>query len=144
MHEFPHWYRVGTRVEGQAGDVTLRSEGLPALPTAPPAEFDGPGDRWSPETLLVGAVCDCFVLGFKSIAAASRLEWRALEVRVEGKLDRIDKRTRFTEISIEAELTVPSGAEKRAPRLLEKAEEICLITSSLSARVQLRHNVVVV
>ena len=143
MHEFPHLYRVGTRVAGPAGDVVLRSENLPDLATAPPAEFDGPGDRWSPETLLVGAVCDCFVLGFKAIAAASRLEWRVLDVRVEGKLERIDKRMRFTEISIVAELTVPSGAETRAPRLLEKAEENCLITNSLSAHVQLRQSVVI-
>ena len=143
MHEFPHLYRVGTHVVADAPDVVLSSVGLPDLATAPPAEFDGPGDRWSPETLLVGAVCDCFVLGFKSIAAASRLEWRALDVSVEGKLERIDKRTRFTEMSIVAELTVPSGAEKRAPRLLEKAEEICLITNSLSARVQFAGNVVV-
>ena len=143
MHEFPHLYRVGTRVAGPSGDVVLRSDALPDLETAPPAEFDGPGDRWSPETLLVGAVCDCFVLGFKAIAAASKLEWRALDVRVEGKLDRIDKRMRFTEISITAELTVPSGSEQRAPRLLEKAEENCLITNSLSAHVQLRHDVVI-
>ena len=143
MHGFPHLYRVGSHVMGQTGDVVLRASGLPDLATAPPVEFDGPGDRWSPETLLVGAVCDCFVLGFKAIAAASKLEWRALDVRVEGKLERIDKRTRFTEISIAADLTVPSGAESRAPRLLEKAEEICLITNSLSARVQFAGNVVV-
>jgi len=143
MHEFPHLYRVGARVVPDAPDVVLRSDGLPEIVTAPPVEFDGPGDRWSPETLLVGAVCDCFVLGFKSIASASRLEWLTLDVRVEGKLERIDKRTRFTEISIAAELTVPSGAENRAPRLLEKAEEICLITNSLSARVQFAGNVVV-
>src|SRR5215831_5350691 len=118
MHDFPHLYRVGTRVAGPSGDVVLSSKNLPALATAPPPEFDGPGDRWSPETLLVGAVCDCFVLGFKAIAAASKLEWRALDVHVEGKLDRVEKRSCFTEITISAELTVPSGAEKRAPRLL--------------------------
>ena len=137
MHDFPHRYSAGTRVAGVDGDVVLASEGLPDLATAPPKEFDGPGDKWSPETLLVAAVCDCFVLGFKAIAAASKLTWTELAVDVVGTLDRVERKTRFTEISISARLKVPAGQEGRAPRLLEKAEEVCLITNSLSATVHL-------
>ena len=106
-------------------------------------EFGGKGDRWSPETLLVAAVCDCFVLGFKAIAAASRLTWTDLDVRVDGTLDRIDRKMRFTHFVVTARLTVPAGQETRAPRILEKAEEACLITNSLSAEVQLSSEVIV-
>jgi peroxiredoxin-like protein len=143
MLEFPHHYAVGTRVAGTAGAVTLTSTGLPDLATAPPKEFDGPGDRWSPETLLVGAVCDCFVHGFKAVASASRLEWNELTVNAVGTLDRIDRKMRFTHIAISAELVVPKGHEARAPRILEKAEEVCLITNSLSAEVHLDSKVIV-
>ena len=142
MHEFPHHYHVGTRVTADA-DVVIASEGLPDLATAPPVEFGGPGDRWSPETLLVAAVCDCFVLGFKAIAGASRLTWSELDVRVSGTLDRIDRQMRFTHIVVNARLTVPAGQESRAPRILEKAEEACLITNSLSAEVHLESEVIV-
>lgn len=141
MHQFPHRYEVGTRVAGPSGEVVIESAGLPRLETAPPVEFDGPGDRWSPETLLVAAVCDCFVLGFKAIAAASKLTWTALDVRVSGTLDRVDRKTQFTHVTVTADLTVPSGQETRAPRILEKAEEACLITNSLSAEVHLEANV---
>ena len=48
MHPYPHLYTVHATAE-PTGDVPLNSPGLPALPTAPPAEFDGPGDRWSLE-----------------------------------------------------------------------------------------------
>ncbi len=143
MQEFPHHYHVGTRVVGADADVVIASDGLPDLATAPPVEFGGPGDRWSPETLLVAAVCDCFVLGFKSIAAASRLTWSELDVRVSGTLDRIDRKMRFTHIVVKAQLTVPAGQESRAPRILEKAEEACLITNSLSAEVHLESEVIV-
>jgi organic hydroperoxide reductase OsmC/OhrA len=137
MNEFPHHYSAGTRVAGHDGDVVIASPGLPDLATAPPKEFDGPGNRWSPETLLVASICDCFVLGFKAIAAASKLTWNSLEVDVDGTLDRVERKMRFTEVSISARLTVPAGQESRAPRLLEKAEEVCLITNSLSATVHL-------
>lgn len=143
MHEFPHRYHVSTVVDSHLGDVALRSPGLPELATAAPKEFDGPGNRWSPETLLTGAVCDCFVLGFRTVAAASKLEWKKLEVEVDGTLSRVERRMLFTEMRIRARLTVPAGQESRAPRILDKAEEICLVTNSLSAEVDYQGEVVV-
>lgn len=137
MQPLPHHYRVETRT-GPTGDVLLASESLPALPTAPPAAFGGPGDRWSPETLLIGAVVDCFTLGFRAIASASRVEWQELFCRAEGTLERSEGRTRFTAIAIQARLRLPAGGDpERGRRLLEKAEQACLVTNSLSARVEL-------
>ncbi len=143
MQDFPHHYQVATRVAGADAEVVVTAAGLPDLATAAPVEFSGPGDRWSPETLLVAAVCDCFTLGFKAIAAASRLPWSNLDVTVAGTLDKIERQMRFTHIVVSAELTVPAEAESRAPRILEKAEESCLITNSLSAEVRLDSKVVV-
>ena len=57
MHPYPHHYTVHARAE-HIGDVDVSAEGLPTLRTAPPVEFDGPGDRWSPETLLCAALLD--------------------------------------------------------------------------------------
>ena len=110
------------------------NQAQPTLTTAPPAEFDGPGDRWSPETLLCAAVADCFLLSFRAIARAAKFDWHGLECRVEGTLDRVDGRTRFTAIVVQARLQVPAGtAEHRAQRLVEKAEHVCLISNSLVA-----------
>jgi organic hydroperoxide reductase OsmC/OhrA len=141
VQEFPHHYQVAIDTRADAPTVTIASQGLPPLVTAPPVEFGGPGTHWSPETLLVAAVADCFTLGFKAIAAASRLDWSRLEVNVSGKLDRIERKMRFTELDIVAKVTVPAAAASRAPRILEKAEESCLITNSLSANVRFTGNV---
>jgi organic hydroperoxide reductase OsmC/OhrA len=133
MQALPHRYLV-TATAAATGDVELASPGLPALVTAPPAEFGGPGNLWSPETLLVAAVADCFILTFRAIARASKLDWVALECGAEGVLDRVDGVTRFTQITVRARLTVPAGAsESLAARLLEKAEHGCLVTNSLLA-----------
>lgn len=143
MHPYPHYYIVHARSE-TTGDVEVASEGLPTLRTAPPAEFDGPGDRWSPETLLCAAVADCFILSFRAVARASKLDWDSLEARVEGKLDKVDGKTRFTEIVVHANLRVPAGVDQdRATRLLEKAEHVCLITNSLVAESRLDPTVIV-
>jgi organic hydroperoxide reductase OsmC/OhrA len=142
MHPYPHHYTVHAAGE-PTGDVPLNAAGLPAIPTAPPAEFDGPGDRWSPETLLCGAVADCFVLSFRAVARASKLDWLSLEARVEAKLDRVDGRTFFTELVVHATLRVPVGTDQeRATKLMEKAEHVCLISNSLVAQRRLHPTVI--
>ena len=133
MQDYPHRYAV-TAESRDKGYVRLTGDKLDAIESAPPAEFGGPGDRWSPESLLVAAVADCFVLSFRAIARASRFEWRSLQCSAVGVLDKVDGTTRFTGFEIEARLTVPEDAdEARAAKLMEKAERVCLITNSLIA-----------
>ena len=137
MQEFPHHYKVAANASPESS-VTLSSDGLDDLVSAAPAEFGGPGDQWSPETLLAAAVADCFILGFKAIARASRFSWNNLQCDAEGKLERIDHVTRFTEFHIHAALEIPADAdEEMAQRLLKKAETTCLVTNSLTSTLHL-------
>jgi len=134
MHPFPHHYHVEA-AGGATGTVALSAAGAPALVTAAPAEFDGPGDQWSPETLFVAAAADCFILTFRAIAAASKLPWLHLSCSGDGTLDRVDGVTRFTALALQARLTVPAGTDvEKARRLLDKAEKTCLVTNSLAVR----------
>lgn len=137
MQSFPHHYKV-TAAAGPDGDVSLTGVGLDPIPSAPPSEFGGPGDRWSPETLLVAAVADCFILSFRAIARASKLPWTSLDCEVEGTLERGEGATKFTEFLVRATLRVlVDGEQERAHRILQKAEDSCLITNSLSGTTHL-------
>jgi peroxiredoxin-like protein len=137
MHALPHRYRV--KGAGRiTGDVELTADRLTKLQSASPAEFDGPGDRWSPETLLVGAVADCFILTFRAIAKASRLSWFSLDCDVTGTLDRIDRVMQFTHFDMAAHLVVAAGSDADMARhALERAEQNCLISNSLKASIAL-------
>jgi organic hydroperoxide reductase OsmC/OhrA len=143
MHPYPHHYVVSATA-GPEGDVPVSAAGLSALATAPPAEFDGPGDRWSPETLLVAAVADCFLLSFRGVARANKFAWNSLSCEVEGTLERPDGKTRFTQIVVRAVLRVPAGTdEAKAVQLAERAEHVCLISNSLVAGRRVEATVVV-
>jgi organic hydroperoxide reductase OsmC/OhrA len=132
MEPHPHRYDVHARA-GAEGSVLVESRGLPTLRTAPPTQYGGPGDQWSPETLLVAAAADCFVLTFRAIAAASKFGWQRVDCDAEGVLDRRDGAVRFTELHLRARLILPPGGDvERAKRLLEKAEAGCLVTKSLA------------
>ena len=141
MQDLPHHY-VASADAKSVGNVVLSSSGVDELISAAPAEFGGPGDQWSPEALLVASVADCFILAFRAVARASKLDWDALSCSAEGILERVDRVTQFTRFNVSVTLDVPSGAEEsKAHRLLEKAEQVCLITNSLKAESHLETTV---
>lgn len=141
MQDLPHRYSVSTHTK-PADNVDITAAGLPAIAGDAPAEFGGPGDCWSPESLLVASVASCLVLSFRAIARASKLEWDSLSCAVDGTLDRVERVTQFTSFEINATLRIGADvSEDKAKRLLEKAKSVCLITNSLSAQTTLNASV---
>ena len=142
MQPLPHVYAVSAA--GNAiGNVALTAKGAPRLFNAAPAEFGGPGDQWSPESMLTGAVASCFILSFRAVARAQRIQWLRLECAVSGTLNRIGAALRFTNFVTRVVLTVPETADVTAcERALEKAEQGCLVANSLDAVRELQVEVV--
>ena len=106
MRAFPHRYMISA-IAGPDGEVALTGQRLPRLGSLPPVEFDGPGDRWSPETLVAAAVADCFVLTFRGIAKAARLPWLPMTCEATGTVDRGEHVTRFTRFDLQVHSTSP-------------------------------------
>ena len=142
MQDYPHRYEATARGGGR-GEIDTASPGLPTLPTMPPTEFDGPGDRWSPETLLVGAIASCYILTFRAVARGAHFDWNAVSCKVVGVLDRVDRKTHFTEFLLDVELHLPAGAdEHKARHIAERSEQVCLVTNSLTGEKKLTVDVV--
>lgn len=143
MKPLPHLYEV-TLSGGPTGYAKLLACGVPSLRSAPPKDFDGPGDAWSPEYLLLAAVEACFMFTFRAVAQASRFDFVSLDLSGHGTVDRKDGVTRFTEIVLRPQLTLPKGADtERGRRMLEKGKDACLVTASLSVPVRLETEIVV-
>jgi organic hydroperoxide reductase OsmC/OhrA len=131
MHPYPHTYNAAAAGD-PSGLVPVTSPKLPRLETAAPPEFDGPGGVWSPETLLCASLADCFILTFRAVSRAARLNWLRLECRVEGVLERGERTSQFTRFTTFARLLVPPATDVDAARkLLQQAEHGCLIANSL-------------
>ncbi|MDA3922615.1 MAG: OsmC family protein [Salinisphaera sp.] len=137
MQSLPHHYHV--HAQGSAeGEVRIGSDQLPELAATAPPEFDGPPGYWSPEMLLMASVASCFVLTFRGVARASKLDWESLDCDVEGLLERHSGRNLFSQLTVKPRLVVRNQTdERKARQCLDKAESTCLITNSLTADVQL-------
>ncbi|MGN8200301.1 OsmC family protein [Salinisphaera sp. RV14] len=144
MQSLPHHYHVHARGSTE-GEIRLGADGLPELAATAPPEFDGPAGYWSPETLLMAAVAGCFVLTFRGVARASRLDWARIECDVHGVLERHEGRNHFSRLTVKPHLVVRDAADEHLARqCLDKAETACLVTNSLTADIQLKPRIEVI
>ena len=120
---------------GRRGVVS--AEGIdPSIRFSSPPEFKGEAGFWTPEHFLVAAVATCYVVTFYAIADLSKMEFLGLQLAAEGKLGKPDGKLRFTEIVLRPILAILRHEDReRASRLLEKAEQGCLIARSLACPV---------
>jgi organic hydroperoxide reductase OsmC/OhrA len=143
MLPLPHRYEVEL-VSGPSGHATLVATGLPSLSAAPPKEFDGPGDAWSPEHLLLASVETCFLFTFRAVARAAKLAFTAVDVRGEGVLARDGAVTRFVEIRLRPQIVLVNAADREAAiRAVARAERACLVSASLLTPVHVDPEIVV-
>ena len=129
-----HDYHVTvTGTDAKTGILRAPVDGLPEIPVASPPEFGGPEQVWSPEHLFVAAIAACLMTTFRSMAASSGVE--VIEYRdhstghlsqEESGLYSIDRVTLRPTVTIS-----PDSRLDRAERLLEKAEQVCLIGRSV-------------
>ncbi len=133
MEPYPHTYTA--EASGAfSGAVQVAAPGAEVLSSAAARQFGGPGDAWSPESLLVAAIADCYVFTFRAVSAAAMFGWLKLECRAQGTLERRERVPQFTHITVQATLTLAPGADaSRAKRLLQQADRACLISNSLKA-----------
>lgn len=145
MSNNKHEYRVDLNwKEGRIG--TLSSPELDdKLEVATPPQFDGGVEGiWSPEHLFVSSVSSCFMTTFVAIAQYSKLSFEDLKVEAIAKLDKVDGKFMVSEITLNPELIVANDKfVDKAKRIMEKAEEACLITRSIKSEIHFEPKVTV-
>ncbi len=135
-------YEASARWTGARRGVAAGSGAGAPIEFASPPEFQGEADRWTPEHFFTAAVASCFVTTFRAIADFSKFEFDALQVSVEGTLEKGEGGFRFTRVVVRPKLSVLREDDReRALRLLDKAERACLISRSINAQVSLEPTV---
>jgi peroxiredoxin-like protein len=135
-----HTYHVTAKWEAGKNGIVSAKEIHPPIHFSAPPEFKGEAGVWTPEHFLLAAVGSCFVATFYAIATKSKLEFVSLQLCVEGRLGEFEGKLRFTEIVLQPSLMIAYNNElEQAKRILEKANEGCLIARSLACPVRMEH-----
>ena len=138
-------YPVSVSWEGARRGRGSSVDGLPDLSIAPPPSFGGPAGFWTPEHLFVLAAASCWLTTFLAVAAASKLDFVAVDCPGTGVLEQgEDRRFRISTIVLHPRVTVTRAEDReRAARLVEKAESLCLIRNSMRTEIRLEAEVLV-
>ncbi len=123
----------------------VEAEGIPrTINFAAPPEFGGEPGLWTPEHLLLAAVSTCYVATLRAVVDASKAQFHALELTVEGTVEKQEGGFRFTRIVLRPVVAIQKEEEReRMARLLEKAERVCLISRSLDCNTVLDAKILV-
>jgi organic hydroperoxide reductase OsmC/OhrA len=128
---FPHRYTV------RLADRQLLAPPRAPIAAGSPPQFGGSDSVWSPEELLVAAALECLWTTFEAYARHDALavhSWSGTGVAVLEKGSPVPK---FTSITLRVEMVVAESDVERARRLLQTAEERCIISHALSVPVTL-------
>ncbi|TVQ67813.1 MAG: OsmC family peroxiredoxin [Balneolaceae bacterium] len=135
----PEEHNYSVTIEWDGGRIgTMHSAALEQkVQVATPPEFPGGVEGiWSPEHLFTAAVSSCFMTSFTAIAEYSKFEFDALKVESEGVMSKEEGKFVMSRIILRPVLTIQDPSkEKKAHRLMEKAEEICLISRSIKSEI---------
>lgn len=137
-------YPVAVRWVGGRRGLATSNDGLSDLPVASPPPFGGPAGVWSPEHLFVLAATTCWLTTFIAVSELSKLEVEAVEAGGVGVLERgPDRKFWISKITLRPRVTVRRAEDvERALRLIEKAEQACLIRRSVTTAIVLEPEVV--
>lgn len=133
-------FRYKTNLVWNAGrrGGSLSASGKPTLQVGSAPEFKGEAGNWSPEDLLVGSLNTCLMLTFLAFAYNKGLEPLSYESSAEGLLENVGGKYRVTEITVEPNVALKSQADLETARaIMDKVEENCFISNSITAKVKL-------
>jgi len=139
MPELHSTYPLSVRWTGGKQGVACSPDGLPDLEIASPAQFGGPGGLWTPEHFFVGAATACWMTTFLAVAELSKLEIEEVAADGEGFLEKgDDRRFSITRIVLRPRVTIVREEDRdKALRLIQKAEDACLVARSMKSVVEL-------
>ena len=135
MEEVHHYKTKVKWEEGRIG--TLSSPTLDSFKVATPPEFSkGVPNTWSPEHLFVASINICLMTTFVAIADNSKLEFESFECEGVGKLEKVDGKFMISEVELNPIVKIKYDKDKeRAERIINKAENLCLISNSAKSKI---------
>jgi peroxiredoxin-like protein len=106
---------------------------------ATPPEFPkGETNIWTPEHYFVAAINGCLMTTFLAVAENFKLNFVDFESDAEGKLEMIDRKFMISEVVLKPIVTISNEADiDLAKKVVEKAENACLISNSIISTIKL-------
>ena len=138
--KLPHSYAATVTRTGPSR-ATITAPTRPPLAGAPPPEFDGPPDIWSPEHLLLASLGLCLETTFDALANRAGLDVASWVALVEATLDRTPAGVALGGFRVHVTIEVAQHDVLRAQDVLSRARHQCFVSNALRAPVEVTSTV---
>jgi organic hydroperoxide reductase OsmC/OhrA len=118
--------------------AVLSAAGRPDIEATSPPEFKGEAGFWTPEDLFLASVNLCTMLTFVAFAQNKKLDFLSYESHVDGLIENVEGRYRYTEVNLCPKIEVRSPEDvERARTILADAHRACFVSNSVTSTVKL-------
>ena len=119
--------------EAYSREHRLDFEGKPSLTSSADPAFRGDRALHNPEDLLVAALASCHFLSYLAFCSRSGVTVIAYEDQATGKMEKVDRVMRFTEVVLHPKVTIAGGSDpEKARELHDRAHAACFIANSVN------------
>ncbi len=134
-----HVFQLKATWPGGRNDVgSIESGQLRTRVSIPPA-MDGPGVGTNPDEMLLGAAATCYIITLAAMLERAGIRTTALSLESEGVVDVTHGVFTYRRIVHRPDVTLADGnapdAMERLQRLVQRADERCMITKALHGNV---------
>jgi len=122
-----------TNYETYSRECRVDFAGKPSIRSTAAAVFRGDHALSNPEDLLVASLSICHFLSYVALCARQGVNVIAYEDDASGKLERVEKNFKFTDVLLKPRVTIAPGSDPELARSLhEKAHHECFIANSVN------------
>jgi peroxiredoxin-like protein len=105
-----------------------------------PKEMDGPGIGTNPDEMLLGAAATCYLITLAAMIERSSLPLKQMELESVGHVDVTDGVITYKKIvhkpTVYLQPTATEREQEKLRRLVDKAEESCMISRAIKGNVE--------
>ncbi len=104
-----------------------------------PPEMDGPGEGTNPDEMLLGAAATCYIITLAAMIERADLPLLEMDLESEGIVDVTKGVITYQKIihrpRVLLQETASAAAHQKLEKLIEKAEQSCMISRALKGNV---------
>lgn len=104
-----------------------------------PPEMDGPGEGTNPDEMLLGAAATCYIITLAAMIERADLPLLEMDLESEGVVDVTKGVITYQKIihrpRVLLQETASAAAHQKLEKLIEKAEQSCMISRALKGNV---------
>ena len=119
------------RLDGYKFKVRFDKESMGEIITDETEDVGGKGEGPNPSRLLAASTLNCLMASLTFCLKKKKVDMSSLKGEVKGKVERVDKRLRVTELDVKIYPGIDEEDKEKLKKCVDIFEDYCVVTQSI-------------